>query len=148
MTELYYVGEIGRTISLTTGFDWTGAVTKEVTIKTPDGTLRSFTGSSVSVDDAATGQIHISTIAGTLDQTGEYFFQAKMATASVTRYSGIFSFFVETADLTGTVSAGTVTGDITLTVKGTGVILTNAAGTVTKRVRLNDTGDGLIYETP
>ncbi len=40
----------------------------------------------------------------------------------------------------------TTTNDITVSLKGKGIVLTNAAGTVTKRVRLNDAGNGLIYE--
>jgi hypothetical protein len=37
-------------------------------------------------------------------------------------------------------------GDLTITTKGKGTVMTNAAGTVTKRVRLNDLGDGVIFE--
>lgn len=36
--------------------------------------------------------------------------------------------------------------DITILMKGKGIVMTNAAGTVTKRVRLNNAGNGFIFE--
>jgi hypothetical protein len=37
-------------------------------------------------------------------------------------------------------------GDVTLSTKEKGVVMTNAAGTITKRIRLNDIGTGFIIE--
>jgi hypothetical protein len=39
-------------------------------------------------------------------------------------------------------------GDMTVSLAGKGLVLTNAAGTIRQRVRLNDTGNGLIFENP
>lgn len=90
----YYKGEVVA-VSMRTGFDWTGATTKQVIILRPDLTKITFTAAAVIVDDAATGQIHVVTASGDLNQLGQYLIQAKMATASVTRFSEIQDFFVE-----------------------------------------------------
>lgn len=87
---IYYVGEAGRAISLKTGFDWTGATTKEVKVKKPSGTTVTFSGTDVVVDDAVTGQIHVLTTGTTLSEEGIYMIQAKFSDGTVTRFSQIF----------------------------------------------------------
>jgi hypothetical protein len=96
METNYFVGEIGRTISIYCGFDLTSVVTKLVTILKPDGTTTvTFTGSEVTVDDVTTGQIHISSKSGTFSAAGEYLIQAKMTYATNILYSPMLSFEVE-----------------------------------------------------
>jgi hypothetical protein len=95
MDTLYYKGEVGRTISQTTGFDWTSNTAKQVIIEKPSGETITKTGSDVSVDDAATGQIHVTVAAGELDEAGEYMFQAKCTISSVVKFGPMMHFFVE-----------------------------------------------------
>jgi hypothetical protein len=96
MTDtIFYIGEIGRVVSLSTGVDWTSPVTKVVKFTRPDGTSVSFTGSEVTVDDAATGTIHVISRAGDFNQSGRYLVQAKLITASATLYGPITSINVD-----------------------------------------------------
>lgn len=93
MKQICYLGEIGREIYQTTGIDWTGATGKQVKIRRPGGTT--LTKSTVYVDDAPTGQIHIVTSSGDLSETGEYLMQAKATFGTTVLYGPITSFFVE-----------------------------------------------------
>ena len=93
--ELLFKGDIGKSISQTTGIDWTGNTAKQVKIKKPAGTTVTYTGSNVVVDDAATGQIHIVTATGDLSETGEYLFQAKVTISGVELYGPVMGFSVE-----------------------------------------------------
>jgi len=90
-----YIGEIGRAISQTTGLDFTGNTARQVKLRKPSGTVVTKIDSAVIVDDAPTGQIHILTIAGDLDQTGEYLMQAKVTIGGVVLYGPVTSFDVE-----------------------------------------------------
>ncbi len=90
-----YKGEIGRVISQTTGIDWTGATAKQVKIRKPGGVTLTKTGVDVIVDDSTTGQIHVVTIAGDIDQTGEYLMQAKVTIGGVELFGPLTSFDVE-----------------------------------------------------
>ena len=90
-----YKGEIGRAISQTTGLDFTGATARQVKLRKPSGAVLTKIDSAVIVDDAPTGQIHILSIAGDLDQTGEYLMQAKITIGSVILFGPVTSFDVE-----------------------------------------------------
>lgn len=93
---IYYKGDIGRVIPFRTGFSWVGVTTKTVTILKPDGsTYLTKTGADVVVDDATTGQIHVLSKSGELNQVGEYLMQAKMEDGTNTLFSPITSFRVE-----------------------------------------------------
>jgi len=95
MDSVYYKGEVGRTISQTTGFDWTSNTAKQVIIEKPSGETITKSGTDVTVDDLATGQIHVVVAAGELDETGEYMFQAKCTISSVVRFGPLMHFYVE-----------------------------------------------------
>lgn len=90
-----FLGEIGRVLSQTTGVDWTGYTARQVKLRKPSGTVVTKIDSAVIVDDAPTGQIHIVTASGDLDQTGEYLMQAKVTIGSVILYGPLTSFDVE-----------------------------------------------------
>jgi len=86
---------VGRVISQTTGIDWTGATAKQVIVTKPSGDIITKTGTDVVVDDAPTGQIHIVTASGDLDETGEYLFQARVTISSVIRFGPLMGLIVE-----------------------------------------------------
>lgn len=93
--QIFYLGEVGRSINQTTGIDWTGATGKQVKIQKPSGVVVTRTNSDVIVDDAETGQIHILTEAGDLDETGEYLFQAKVTISDAVKFGPLMGFTVD-----------------------------------------------------
>jgi hypothetical protein len=94
----YFIGEVGKAISLNCGFDLTSVSTKTVYIirpSSPTSTL-TFTGTDVVVDDTGTGQIHVLSKSGDLSVAGTYLAQAKMVWANGdTKYSPIAAFNVD-----------------------------------------------------
>ena len=94
MDQIFYKGEIGRAISQTTGFDWTGASAKQVLIQKPAGTKITITGTDVVVDDAPTGQIHV-LMTSSFDETGDYLLQACATVSGVVRFGPLMRFVVE-----------------------------------------------------
>ncbi len=95
MSQVYYKGEVGRVISQTTGIDWTGATAKQVKFVKPSGATLTKTTSKVIVDDASSGQIHVLTESGDLDETGEWLQQAMVTIGSNVLYGPVDSFVVE-----------------------------------------------------
>lgn len=114
MESIYYIGEIGRVISITCNFDLTSVATKSVTVYRPDNSHFTQTDTEVTVDDATSGQIHILTRSGDLSIAGTYSIQAKLTwSTGEIKYSPLLSFEVEsvidssyTAPTTGTYTIG------------------------------------------
>jgi len=65
-----YVGDIGTAIVLECGVDISGGSAYNVAVKKPDGTEVTWTGAL-----EGTTQVKYTTIAGDLDQAGEYLLQ-------------------------------------------------------------------------
>jgi hypothetical protein len=99
MQEVFYVGEVGRVISLTTNFDWTDALTKKIVILKPDGAKTVFEGAEVTIDDADLGVVHAISDASTFDMPGSHLIQASMTSAAAVRYGAMESFTVDVGDL-------------------------------------------------
>jgi hypothetical protein len=114
MDQTFYVGEVGRAISIFCGFDISTVASKSVTVYRPNSSHFTQTSTEVTVDDATTGQIHILTRSGDLSLSGTYTVQAKMTLASGSiLFSPILSFEVDsvydeeyTAPTTGSYAAG------------------------------------------
>lgn len=114
MDNIFYIGEVGKTISISCGFDLTSVSSKSVTVYRSNLSHFTQTATEVTVDDALTGQLHILTRSGDLSVSGAYSAQAKLTwTDGSIRFSPIISFMVEsvydetyTAPTTGSYSIG------------------------------------------
>ena len=94
MAGTFYKGETAS-LAGCTGFSLTGMTTKKVVILRPDATSVQYTGASVVVDDAITGQWHVVAAAGDLNQAGLYLRQSYWSDGSVIRYGPLDTFLVE-----------------------------------------------------
>ncbi len=93
---LAYQNEVGRVISMTTGFNWNGASTRQATLVKPSGAKVVKSTSKIIVDDSGTGQVHFESELGDLDEVGDYLIQFRATFASgEVLYSPLRSLTVE-----------------------------------------------------
>jgi hypothetical protein len=76
MTKLY-VGDTGTVITLDCGQDISAATARAIEVRKPDGSTTSWAASSSGPNSVA-----FTTLAGTLDQAGEWRLQASVTLAS------------------------------------------------------------------
>ena len=71
MTAKLYVGDTGTVITLDCGQDVSAASVRSIEVRKPDGSTASWTASA-----SGTDSLTYTTLAGTLDQAGEWALQA------------------------------------------------------------------------
>jgi hypothetical protein len=133
----FFVGEVGKPISISCGFDVTGLFAKQVTLVRPDSTEITLAAAEVTVDDASIGQIHITSRLGDLSLSGTYMAQAKITfSGGNVRFSPMISFEVE----------GVIEGDYTGPSTGTyevGDLLIADSTTTLSRLPIGEVGESL-----
>lgn len=73
MTTKSYVGDTGTVITLDCGTDVSSATVRSIEVRKPDGSTTSWAASASGANSVA-----FTTLAGTLDQAGEWWLQAKV----------------------------------------------------------------------
>tara|TARA_R110002020_G_scaffold103752_15_gene243186 strand:+ start:690 stop:1001 length:312 start_codon:yes stop_codon:yes gene_type:complete len=71
-----------------------GATLRQINIKKPDDSVLNRTASIISDWSAVSGVMYYDTVAGDLDEAGQYKLQAKVAIPSGTYYTDVYSFKV------------------------------------------------------
>ena len=72
MTKIYQ-GSVGIAINVATGITLTGATTTQIKVKKPSGALATWTAA---IDGSNAQQLNYITVAGDLNEAGNYFLQA------------------------------------------------------------------------